>query len=75
MERLRTFRRHNVHVLDSFIFGLPSDRPETFEATAAVAQSAEIAFAQFVIISFPGTVDFAKWEKMMEGDVVRIGHR
>jgi radical SAM superfamily enzyme YgiQ (UPF0313 family) len=73
VERLRTFRRHNVHVLGSFIFGLPSDRPETFEATAAVAQSAEIAFAQFVILTpFPGTVDFAKWEKMMEGDVVRI---
>ena len=68
VERLRTFRRHNVHVLGSFIFGLPSDRPETFEATAAVAQGAEIAFAQFVMLTpFPGTVDFAKWEKMMEG--------
>ena len=73
VERLRTFRRHNVHVLGSFIFGLPSDRPETFVATAAVAQSAEIAFAQFVMLTpFPGTVDFAKWEKMIEGDVVRI---
>src|SRR6266516_3024225 len=39
-ERLRTFRRHGVHVLGSFIFGLPSDRPETFDATAAAAQSA-----------------------------------
>ncbi len=74
VERLRTFRRHNVHVLGSFIFGLPSDRPETFEATVAVAQSAEIAFAQFVMLTpFPGTVDFAKWEKMMEGDPTRIG--
>jgi len=27
IERLRTFRRHGVHVLGSFIFGLPSDRP------------------------------------------------
>jgi radical SAM superfamily enzyme YgiQ (UPF0313 family) len=71
--RLQTFRRHNVHVLGSFIFGLPSDRPETFEATAAVAQSAQIAFAQFVMLTpFPGTVDFAKWEKMMEGDLTRI---
>jgi radical SAM superfamily enzyme YgiQ (UPF0313 family) len=71
--RLRTFRRHKVHVLGSFIFGLPSDRPETFEATAAVAQSAQIAFAQFVMLTpFPGTVDFAKWEKMMEGDLTRI---
>jgi radical SAM superfamily enzyme YgiQ (UPF0313 family) len=71
--RLQTFRRHNVHVLGSFIFGLPSDRPETFEATVAVAQNAQIAFAQFVMLTpFPGTVDFAKWEKMMEGDLTRI---
>ena len=69
IERLRTFRRHNVHVLGSFIFGLPSDRPETFDATVGVAQSAEIALAQFVMLTpFPGTVDFAKWEKMVEGD-------
>ena len=32
--RLRMFREHGVHVLGSFIFGLPSDRPSTFEATA-----------------------------------------
>ena len=25
--RLRAFRKHGVHVLGSFIFGLPSDRP------------------------------------------------
>jgi len=25
--RLRTFRKHGVHVLGSFIFGLPSDSP------------------------------------------------
>ena len=35
VKRLRTFRDHGVHVLGSFIFGLPSDRPETFDATAA----------------------------------------
>ena len=74
VERLRTFRRHGIHVLGSFIFGLPSDRPETFEATAAVAQRAELTFAQFVMLSaFPGTVDFARWEKSMEGDLTRIG--
>jgi radical SAM superfamily enzyme YgiQ (UPF0313 family) len=73
VERLRTFRRHDIHVLGSFIFGLPSDRPQTFEGTAAVAQRAEITFAQFVMLTpFPGTVDFAQWEKMMEGDTHRI---
>jgi hypothetical protein len=63
-ERLRTFRRHGVHVLGSFIFGLPSDRPETFAATVAAAKSADITFAQFVMLSpYPGTVDFTRWEK------------
>ena len=64
IERLKTFRRHDVHVLGSFIFGLPSDRPETFAATAAVAKSADLTFAQFVTLSpYPGTVDFNRWEK------------
>src|SRR5438309_6391720 len=62
-ERLRTFRRHGVHVLGSFIFGLPSDRPETFDATVAAAKRAELTFAQFVTLTpYPGTVDFIRWE-------------
>ena len=49
-----------MHVLGSFIFGLPSDRPETFDATAALAERADVTFAQFVMLTpFPGTVDFA----------------
>ena len=62
--RLRAFRRHGVHVLGSFIFGLPSDNPTTFEATATLAERADLTFAQFVMLTpFPGTVDFAAWEK------------
>ena len=61
-------------MLGSFIFGLPSDRPETFDATAAVAARAEIAFAQFVMLTpFPGTVDFARWEKHMDAAPVHVG--
>jgi radical SAM superfamily enzyme YgiQ (UPF0313 family) len=60
--RLKTFRRHGVHVLGSFIFGLPSDRAETFEATVALADRADLTFAQFVLLTpFPGTIDFEKW--------------
>jgi len=71
--RLQTFRRHGVHVLGSFIFGLPSDRPETFATTVDVAQRAGVTFAQFVMLTpFPGTVDFAKWEKTMELDPRRF---
>jgi radical SAM superfamily enzyme YgiQ (UPF0313 family) len=63
-ERLSTFQAHGVHVLGSFIFGLPTDRPDTFEATVNLAQRARVAFAQFVMLTpFPGTVDFARWEQ------------
>jgi len=73
-ERLRTFRRHGIYVLGSFIFGLPSDRPQTFAATQALAEQADLAFAQFVMLTpYPGTVDFARWEKTMEGNTTRIG--
>ncbi len=62
--RLRTFREHNIHILGSFIFGLPTDREATFETTAALAKRADLTFAQFVMLTpFPGTVDFEKWEK------------
>jgi radical SAM superfamily enzyme YgiQ (UPF0313 family) len=71
--RLQTFRRHGVHVLGSFIFGLPSDRPETFEATAAMAQRAGVTFAQFVMLTpFPGTIDFERWEEKMAQEDIRI---
>jgi hypothetical protein len=62
--RLQVFKKHGVHVLGSFIFGLPSDKPETFIATAELAQRAGVSVAQFVMLTpFPGTVDFAKWEQ------------
>src|SRR5204863_9410764 len=60
--RLRAFRRHGIHVLGSFIFGLASDTKETFDATVALAEQADLTFAQFVLLTpFPGTVDFDKW--------------
>ena len=63
-ERLQIFRKHGVHVLASFIFGLPTDTSATFDATVALAQQADVAFAQFVLLQpFPGTIDFEKWEK------------
>jgi radical SAM superfamily enzyme YgiQ (UPF0313 family) len=72
-DRLRKFRKHGVHVLGSFIFGLPTDRAETFDATSALAEEAELTFAQFVMMTpFPGTVDFKNWEKSMETDPTRI---
>jgi radical SAM superfamily enzyme YgiQ (UPF0313 family) len=64
VRQLQTFREHGVHVLGSFIFGLPTDNEGTFTATAALAQEAGITFAQFVMLTpFPGTVDFERWEK------------
>lgn len=67
VDRLRAFREHDVHVLGSFIFGLPSDRPETFDATATLAEQADLTFAQFVMLTpYPGTLDFAAWEKTID---------
>ena len=64
VEQLQTFRKHGVHVLGSFIFGLPTDKQTTFKATVDVALKAGVTFAQFVMMTpFPGTVDFGRWEK------------
>ena len=70
VERLQKFREHGVYILGSFIFGLPSDRPDTFNATADLAKRSDITFAQFVTLTpFPGTLDFEQWEKK-EGDAM-----
>jgi radical SAM superfamily enzyme YgiQ (UPF0313 family) len=62
--KLQTFRDEGVHVLGSFIFGLPTDRADTFQATADLAQRSGVSMAQFVMLQpLPGTIDFIKWEK------------
>jgi len=74
VEQLQKFRNHGLHVLGSFIFGLPSDRPSTFEATAAVAERSGVTFAQFVMLTpFPGTLDFAAWEKSLGAEPPNVG--
>ncbi len=73
VQRLQTFREHGVHVLGSFIFGLPTDLPDTFDATAELAQRAGITFAQFVMLTpFPGTVDFERWEKAQQQEGANV---
>jgi radical SAM superfamily enzyme YgiQ (UPF0313 family) len=73
-ERLQTFRKHGVHVLGSFIFGLPTDRPATFDATVEMALRAGVTFAQFVMMTpFPGTVDFGRWEKEQAVNPAMVG--
>ena len=66
--QLQKFRQHDLHVLGSFIFGLPTDRADTFDATLDLAHKSGLTFAQFVMLTpFPGTVDFDHWEKA-QGD-------
>jgi tRNA A37 methylthiotransferase MiaB len=73
VDRLRAFRHHGVHVLGSFIFGLPSDREDTFEATVALADKADITFAQFVLLTpFPGTIDFEKWASEPDNQATKV---
>ncbi len=72
--RLQNFKNHGVHVLGSFIFGLPTDRPATFDATVDMALRAGVTFAQFVMMTpFPGTVDFGRWEKEQSADPMMVG--
>ena len=72
--QLQTFKQHGVHVLGSFIFGLPTDKPATFDATVAMALKAGVTFAQFVMMTpFPGTVDFARWEKEQAASPTLVG--
>ena len=72
--RLRSFRENGIHVLGSFIFGLPGDRLDSFDATLKVAEEADLTFAQFVMLTpFPGTLDFAAWEKSLGEEPERIG--
>jgi radical SAM superfamily enzyme YgiQ (UPF0313 family) len=73
VQRLRKFRERGVYILGSFIFGLPSDRPSTFEATADIAERAELAFAQFVMLTpYPGTIDFEAWEKKVGAGAQKV---
>ena len=73
-KQLQTFKQHGVHVLGSFIFGLPTDKPATFDATVEMALKAGVTFAQFVMMTpFPGTVDFGRWEKEQAKDPAMVG--
>ena len=73
-KQLQTFRQHRVHVLGSFIFGLPTDKPATFDATVELAMKAGVSFAQFVMLTpLPGSIDFARWEKEQAGHPTIIG--
>ncbi len=72
--QLQTFKAHGVHVLGSFIFGLPTDKPATFDATVQMAIKAGVTFAQFVMMTpFPGTVDFGRWEKEQSVNPTMVG--
>ena len=72
-QRLQQFQKGGVHVLGSFIFGLPSDKPATFDATAALAQQARVTLAQFVMLTpFPGTLDFQKWEASVGDNAQKV---
>lgn len=71
--QLKEFKAHGVHVLGSFIFGLKTDREDTFAATSELAKRAGLTFAQFVMMTpFPGTVDFQQWEKSLKDDVPKV---
>ena len=71
--QLRQFKNHGIHILGSFIFGLSTDRQDTFVATQELAKRSHLTFAQFVMLTpFCGTVDFERWEKSFEGNPPKV---
>lgn len=55
-EALANFRRHNLRIYGTFIFGYDHDTPETFDATIAFAKQEGLFIAAFNHITpFPGT--------------------
>lgn len=73
IQRIAAFADRGVHVLGSFIFGLPSDRPATFAATSVMAEQTNMTFAQFLLLTpFPGTVDFERWEQSMGPEPAQV---
>jgi radical SAM superfamily enzyme YgiQ (UPF0313 family) len=73
-KQLQTFKQHGVHVLGSFIFGLPTDKLATFDATVEMALKSGVTFAQFVMMTpFPGTVDFNRWEREPSNEQTFVG--
>mgnify|MGYP000890745132 CR=1 FL=1 len=73
VRQLSKFRENGIHVLGSFIFGLPTDRPETFQATEELAERSGLTFAQFVMLTpLPGTVNFDRWEKAKGSDPASV---
>jgi radical SAM superfamily enzyme YgiQ (UPF0313 family) len=73
VKRLQQFREHKVYILGSFIFGLSTDRPETFDLTVDIAQRAGVLFAQFLPLTpLPGTIDFENWEEELESKGEKI---
>ncbi|MGI9070739.1 MAG: B12-binding domain-containing radical SAM protein [Bryobacteraceae bacterium] len=58
VQRLQTFRAHGIHVLGSFIFGLPTDGPDTFDATAELTERGHYVRAICHADTVPGNCGF-----------------
>jgi hypothetical protein len=68
VQRARCSRARFVHLRAS------DSKPATFDATVEMALKAGVTFAQFVMMTqFPGTVDFARWEKVQAKDPTLVG--
>ena len=63
-KQLQTFKKHGVHVLGSFIFGLPTDKPRHLRRHRRDgAQGRRYLRPVRHDDLFPGTVDFARWRR------------
>ena len=73
VKQLKTFSDHGVHVLGSFIFGLPSDRAgHVRRHPGSGPKGRPHVRAVRHADAFPGTVDFEKWEKAQGDDPAKV---
>ena len=73
VERLQAFRTHDIHILGSFIFGLPTDKAEYLsrDCRSRPASGRDLRAVRHAD-AVPGTLDFAKWEKEVGSGVQQI---
>ena len=73
VDRLRAFRHTACTCSARSFSGCRAIARRPSISTAELAERSGVTFAQFVMLTpFPGTVDFAAWEKTMESDPTRI---
>jgi radical SAM superfamily enzyme YgiQ (UPF0313 family) len=59
---VRALKRNGIHVMGNFMFGLPTDTPETMQATLDMALALQCEFVNFYCtMAYPGSELYRYW--------------